>query len=754
MEKALLTNRIVLSGLFIVNLLLAVNFPSLAAGGENPAPAERKPATVRATKLKLPANQLSARPFDNDPIRFVLQADKRNVRVGEEVSIAITAHYMNLHPSMLFTFAGSNAFRLKVIVPEGFVQTGGDYVDYIGTELSATNPTVTYKLVGYFNKINNDQAFRLLRGHANADANSLFVEKSRLAVAVKAPISTLKAARSEASNTVTVSPDCGASVLNISGYLSINNGRVSILVFKDNAVVGALSDIPGPSFSGSYPLSGSGTYSVRVMEVNNDGNSVSSSPVAVNCSGGNSNPNTPPSNPNNPPINTSTNNATVNVDCGASRLNISGHLAINNGRVSILIFKDNAVLGAIGDVNGPSFNTTYPINGSGTYFVRVMEVNNDGNQVTSPAVAVNCSGGNSNPGNPPSNQNPPSSNGNCSVSRPRGNVDVLNGVGISGWALDEADLNKTLTIDIYINGVKVASGAANGDRPDLVGAFGNNPAARYHGFRAEWQYNRSGSNNYTISAKICGTDYWLRTEQVTIVSAYDPYGLFSVAPVDGGTLPEVKVTAPRLNDGGGGTIWVSDGYNSGGGSGGGSNTGGSGGDDHAGSGGSGSENPPKKVKVVGRDQIDEATDYRLYTKSCEAYEYMFNKALAINSEVGAFITDKGIILIPNNNAVTYQNGDRGFNFGYVPMDQNGYYLQTTEGKVYISAMIHTHPNFNAVGVPSNPDLALAVKYSSLNHYVITGFYMNQYTATASPTTGQPVLTSTATVYNAITAKCP
>ncbi|WP_227699095.1 hypothetical protein [Spirosoma radiotolerans] len=46
-----------------------------------------------------------------------------------------------------------------------------------------------------------------------------------------------------------------------------------------------------------------------------------------------------------------------------------------------------------------------------------------------------------------------------------------------------------MQVDIYVNGTKVATVEASDDRPDLVGAFGNNSSARYHGFHAEWEYN-------------------------------------------------------------------------------------------------------------------------------------------------------------------------------------------------------------------------------------------------------------------------
>ncbi|RCR66592.1 PA14 domain-containing protein [Larkinella punicea] len=118
----------------------------------------------------------------SDPIRFVFYTNKKQVSLGEEVELTITAHYMAMHPGLLATFPGSNAFSLKVLVPDGFVQTGGDYVDLIGTELSTHRKTVTYSLKGKFVSISSNHTFRLLRSHKDAGADSKFIEKGKFQI--------------------------------------------------------------------------------------------------------------------------------------------------------------------------------------------------------------------------------------------------------------------------------------------------------------------------------------------------------------------------------------------------------------------------------------------------------------------------------------------------------------------------------------------------------------------------------------------
>ncbi|MGM9509239.1 PA14 domain-containing protein [Larkinella sp. GY13] len=156
-----------------------------------------KPATYVLEKSRNPGSGKSRRsilspsyPSPNrksassgsDPIRFVFYTNKKQVSLGEEVELTITAHYMAMHPGLLATFPGSNAFSLKVLVPDGFVQTGGDYVDLIGTELSTQRKTVTYSLKGKFVSISSNNTFRLLRSHKDAGADSKFIEKGKFQI--------------------------------------------------------------------------------------------------------------------------------------------------------------------------------------------------------------------------------------------------------------------------------------------------------------------------------------------------------------------------------------------------------------------------------------------------------------------------------------------------------------------------------------------------------------------------------------------
>ncbi|QIP14303.1 hypothetical protein G8759_17610 [Spirosoma aureum] len=125
------------------------------------------------------SDRQSLSPTDNDPIRFSLSINKQSIRLGETIDLTIKAELLTISPNLLFHLPGSNTYRLKLILPAGFEQTGGDFVDYIGAELSYPARTeATYHIIGHFSTITPGTSFRLLRSHGQADAQSLFVEKA------------------------------------------------------------------------------------------------------------------------------------------------------------------------------------------------------------------------------------------------------------------------------------------------------------------------------------------------------------------------------------------------------------------------------------------------------------------------------------------------------------------------------------------------------------------------------------------------
>ncbi|GAB2559629.1 PA14 domain-containing protein [Spirosoma areae] len=301
-------------------LLIVLSIAHSSFAEDNPAGKARKPEFTAAKGrliapfAALPMPRPVSRLFDADPIRFILRADKPTAAIGEEITLTVSAHYLNIPSALLFTTAGSTAFRLKLLMPDGFVQTGGENLEYVGTELSATKPTLTYTLKGYFTKAGNTTEFRLLRSHANADANSLFIEKARLTIRLTPTENSAqqhqKGARSAAiSNGVGFldEADCN-SVRGWAADQGQPNVAVEVDFFIDGQYAGStqasqsrpdvgayLGDNGNHGFSFTLPQSfrSGGNHSVEAR-FSGTAQGLNSGPKAYACSGSSSTPSTTP----------------------------------------------------------------------------------------------------------------------------------------------------------------------------------------------------------------------------------------------------------------------------------------------------------------------------------------------------------------------------------------------------------------------------------------------------------------------------
>ncbi|KAA6440699.1 right-handed parallel beta-helix repeat-containing protein [Dyadobacter flavalbus] len=123
---------------------------------------------------------LSAHTNAIDPIRFSISTSAEEVSVNEEFEIKIKADLLNIPANTVYVFETARAFRLKVIFPDGFQQTGGSYHDFIEGELSGSKPTAFYTLRGKFVSAERAGVFQLLRSHKSANSASDFIEVDRL----------------------------------------------------------------------------------------------------------------------------------------------------------------------------------------------------------------------------------------------------------------------------------------------------------------------------------------------------------------------------------------------------------------------------------------------------------------------------------------------------------------------------------------------------------------------------------------------
>lgn len=122
-----------------------------------------------------------------DPIKLSIETTAKQVSLNDDVTFTIRAEYVSIPSNTAFVFNASNSFRLKFILPDGFVQTGGDYRDFVGTTLSPNSPTITYTVRGRFIRQSSDRDFKLLRGGSNANDKSQYKLVSTLPFSVVEP---------------------------------------------------------------------------------------------------------------------------------------------------------------------------------------------------------------------------------------------------------------------------------------------------------------------------------------------------------------------------------------------------------------------------------------------------------------------------------------------------------------------------------------------------------------------------------------
>lgn len=158
---------------------------------------------------------------------------------------------------------------------------------------------------------------------------------------------------------------------------------------------------------------------------------------------------------------------------------------------------------------------------------------------------IQCAGEGSSGGTGSNPETEAPATGSCAVANPRGNLDGADNYGIWGWAFDQNDLNKSVMVDIFVDGVKLGSLLANESRPDLIGAFNNNPAAQNHGFSAEWEIKPGSYNGPGIvTARICGSNDNLVVSSLARI-VFDVYATSGIPAIiltlNGGTLPVIVI---------------------------------------------------------------------------------------------------------------------------------------------------------------------------------------------------------------------
>jgi RHS repeat-associated protein len=121
-----------------------------------------------------------------DPFRFSISSSKDSVKIGEEFELTITVDWVDFGVNNGVKFLPEwYKYVLKIVMPRGFVQTGGDYVDYCTKIVDAENSKAIFTIRGRFEYISENSVFKVLRGFEGANNLSEFIFKEEINLILK-----------------------------------------------------------------------------------------------------------------------------------------------------------------------------------------------------------------------------------------------------------------------------------------------------------------------------------------------------------------------------------------------------------------------------------------------------------------------------------------------------------------------------------------------------------------------------------------
>lgn len=180
-----------------------------------------------------------------DPVRFTVLANQDSVELGKEFEIKITAEYLDVSPRLIFQFDGSNEYTLKMLMPKGFVVTGGTYYDFIQGKVTKESPRQEFNIRGFFEAESDDMCFSLLRSASGAGSNDIWLKKATFCERVAAPQAIKIIAKAENStareNTFTNTTLQNATLCTGSGYAVTSTQTVG-------ARIGCLGRVYSPAW--------------------------------------------------------------------------------------------------------------------------------------------------------------------------------------------------------------------------------------------------------------------------------------------------------------------------------------------------------------------------------------------------------------------------------------------------------------------------------------------------------------------------
>ena len=135
------------------------------------------PLTLLSKSLQLIQTNFS-KIVGPDPFRFTIASNKDSVAIGEEFELTVRVNWVDygVNNGIKFLPEWYN-YVLKVAMPKGFIQTGGDYIDYCTKPVDANNQEAIFTIKGKFEFKPEEAIFKVLRGFEGANVQSGFIWK-------------------------------------------------------------------------------------------------------------------------------------------------------------------------------------------------------------------------------------------------------------------------------------------------------------------------------------------------------------------------------------------------------------------------------------------------------------------------------------------------------------------------------------------------------------------------------------------------
>jgi hypothetical protein len=148
-----------------------------------------KTETAFNTPLALSIKGIKALPTNfkktsgPDPFIFSIISSKDSVTVGEEFELTVRVNFVDFGNTQFFLQEWYK-YTLKVVMPKGFIQTGGDYTDYCTKPINIQNPQAVFTIKGKFEYTSDDTVFKVLRGFEGANDKSEFILKGERSILI------------------------------------------------------------------------------------------------------------------------------------------------------------------------------------------------------------------------------------------------------------------------------------------------------------------------------------------------------------------------------------------------------------------------------------------------------------------------------------------------------------------------------------------------------------------------------------------